>query len=140
MTPRPLYRWRSFWLGVLVLAFLGWAWARARSHEDIVSLRPGTKALYTFASSAGYFRCGSTTLHARGPHSAPAFDHFSGPSEDISPWFPSLFTYNHTADKFYAVTFYAIAHWLLFLTFFLPWTAFLAWRGRRMKKLNPASA
>ncbi|HEY1122473.1 MAG TPA: hypothetical protein VGE67_12765 [Haloferula sp.] len=23
---RPIYRWKSFWLGLLVLAFLSWAW------------------------------------------------------------------------------------------------------------------
>jgi len=27
MKPRPIYRWKSFWLGVLVLVSLGWAWA-----------------------------------------------------------------------------------------------------------------
>jgi hypothetical protein len=26
MPPRPLYRWKSFWLGVFVLGFLAWAW------------------------------------------------------------------------------------------------------------------
>ena len=26
MTPRPLIKWKSFWLGILVLGFLGWAW------------------------------------------------------------------------------------------------------------------
>lgn len=26
MKARPVWRWKSFWLGVLVLCFLGWAW------------------------------------------------------------------------------------------------------------------
>ena len=26
MKPRPFYRWKSFWLGLCVLVFLGWAW------------------------------------------------------------------------------------------------------------------
>jgi hypothetical protein len=26
MTPRPLYQWKCFWLGIFMLIFLGWAW------------------------------------------------------------------------------------------------------------------
>jgi hypothetical protein len=26
MTPRPIYRWKSLWLGFFVLGFLSWAW------------------------------------------------------------------------------------------------------------------
>jgi hypothetical protein len=26
MTPRPIYRWKSFWLGLFVACFLAWAW------------------------------------------------------------------------------------------------------------------
>jgi len=26
MKPRPFYRWKSFWLGLCVLVFSGWAW------------------------------------------------------------------------------------------------------------------
>lgn len=26
MSPRPLYRWKSFWFGLLVSSFMGWAW------------------------------------------------------------------------------------------------------------------
>ena len=29
MKPRPFYRWKSFWLGLCVLVFLGWAWERS---------------------------------------------------------------------------------------------------------------
>ena len=34
MRRRPFYRWKSFWLGVVVLCFLGWAWARSLSRTE----------------------------------------------------------------------------------------------------------
>jgi len=34
MSPRPLHRWKSFWLGLLVLIFLGWAWLRSMSYHE----------------------------------------------------------------------------------------------------------
>ena len=37
MRPRPLYKWKSFWLGILVLGFMGWAWARSTARMDGVS-------------------------------------------------------------------------------------------------------
>ena len=140
MTPRPIHHWKTFWLGLLILAFLTWSWSRSRSHEDIVSLRPGTKAWYTFASSAGCFRCSSTTLHAPGPHSAPFFDHFSGPNEDTSPWFLPPFTGSHFEDKFSTVTFYAIAHWLIVLTFLLISSTLLLWRRKKIDHLTEATS
>ena len=33
MTPRPFYRWKSFWLGLCVLVFLGWAWRDSLSRR-----------------------------------------------------------------------------------------------------------
>jgi hypothetical protein len=38
MTPRPLHKWKSFWLGILVLGFLGWAWMRGRDHCDTMTV------------------------------------------------------------------------------------------------------
>lgn len=38
MTPRPIYRWKSFWLGVCVLGFLGWAWERSNRLEESLSV------------------------------------------------------------------------------------------------------
>ena len=36
MTPRPFYRWKSFWFGLLVLVFLGWVWADSQRHGAVV--------------------------------------------------------------------------------------------------------
>jgi len=32
VSPKPLHRWKSFWFGILVLAFLGWAWVVSIDH------------------------------------------------------------------------------------------------------------
>jgi hypothetical protein len=37
MHPRPIYRWTSFWLGVLILLLLGWAWARSMAWSSEAS-------------------------------------------------------------------------------------------------------
>ena len=36
---RPLYRWKSFWFGVLVIAFLGWASWHSTSHHARLRIR-----------------------------------------------------------------------------------------------------
>ena len=34
-TSRPLYRWKTFWLGLLVLIFLGWAWHASKDRFTV---------------------------------------------------------------------------------------------------------
>jgi hypothetical protein len=41
MIPRPIYRWKSFWFGVLVVGFLGWAWVRSLNHFDTMKVWVG---------------------------------------------------------------------------------------------------
>ena len=36
MIPRPIHRWNSFWLGLLALSFLGWAWTRPVIHGSLL--------------------------------------------------------------------------------------------------------
>jgi hypothetical protein len=42
MAPRRLIRWKSFWLGILVLGFLAFGWVRSHYVIDI-ALMPGRK-------------------------------------------------------------------------------------------------
>lgn len=39
ITPRPLHRWKSLWLGILVLISLLWAWRESVCWETTVSYR-----------------------------------------------------------------------------------------------------
>src|SRR6218665_3773821 len=47
MSQRPIYRWKSFWLGMVVLCFLGWAWARSMKRMDAVRWRYVEGASYS---------------------------------------------------------------------------------------------
>ena len=38
MNRRPVWRWKGFWLGLCVLAFFGWAWARSMGRNEAVSI------------------------------------------------------------------------------------------------------
>ncbi len=43
---RQLYRWKSFWFGMLVIAFLGWAWARSTWHRGSYTRVEATSISY----------------------------------------------------------------------------------------------
>ena len=38
MTPRPFYRWKSFWFGILVLGFIGWAWRDCSRNKSYITM------------------------------------------------------------------------------------------------------
>ena len=38
MSPRPIYRWKSFWLGVWVLGFVGWAWWDSMHFQTMLTM------------------------------------------------------------------------------------------------------
>ncbi|MCW1926398.1 hypothetical protein OKA05_27855 [Luteolibacter arcticus] len=132
MTPRPIYRWKSFWLGIILLAFLGWAWGRSMSRMDIVGwvYRGGTQGV--FARSLG----GLVELQVSGPHYSispvtPMFQVYTYPHKPPAGWFPGAVTCQpFGAHGGWTVT---VAHWLLILLYLVPSSAFLAWRWRRMK-------
>ena len=139
MPPRPIHLWKSFWLGILVLIFLGWAWVRSMSHMDIAAW------IYTSGTQGIFVRSTDARLHwfATGPgHSiSPTTPHFqvytygSGPAEN---WFPRFITFEPFEDKG-GWTLY-LAHWFIILLFLIPWTAFLIWRWQRMKRHVAGSA
>ena len=151
---RPIHRWPSFWLGVLVLIFLSWAWIRSITRDDLVRYRPGSDHS-SFASpttepwyilrSAGGFAWWETRRDSFGTATAPRFEHHSETSARTVS-FPAPY-------KRYSVTFLArgggspssfsstaIAYWLIILLFTIAWTALLTWRWRRMKRLIAESA
>jgi hypothetical protein len=124
MTPRPLYRWKSFWLGVVVLVFLGWAWVRSVQHRDAVTLYfPSAQHSLTLASRAGSCTVIWEDLPTAGV-TWPAFTTISKPMRS-GTWFQE------------AVGIYdwrwAVAYWFLILLFLGPWLGVLFWRVRRRK-------
>ena len=117
MLPRPVHRWKSFWLGILALAFLGWSWGISKWADD--SFTVGTpKGSCCVGHWAGYLCFG----YEQGS-SHPGFG-FETSHHDITydpDWFDGPFLLGDGVFR--------VAHWFLILLFLLPWISLLTWRG-----------
>jgi hypothetical protein len=141
MPPRPLHRWKSFWLGVLVLVFLGWSWIASMRHVDVLYLNSGvgsTMFLHrhfgTFVLTAGH-TLGWVEVKWDTSRISPLASHWSHQIITLTPketWFARAVEVKRSSGRFEIY----LAHWMLILLFVLPWAAFLAWRVRRMKWLK----
>lgn len=131
---RPLYRWKSFGLGVLFLAFLGWGWVRSMSWIDGVFWLTRHSIIVTagHATGAMFF----TWDHSRPPSTVRMIQWIHEPtSRSPDPWFPKAMNLE-TYDRQLQIS---IAHWFLMVVFLLPWSGWLAWRRRRMRRLAKTS-
>lgn len=129
MKPRPFHRWKSLWFGVLVLAFLGWAWIRSMGHRDEISWA------FPPARVAGALQSNGRVMLLRFsevPGVPLGIRHETAVIQRGADWFPPARVANEFGGR---VTRIEIPHWLLILLFLIPWTAFLLWRGRRLKRL-----
>jgi hypothetical protein len=133
MTPRPIYRWKSFWLGVLVLGFLGWAWVRSMDHRDAFDFGVGAD-MWQIDSNFGTI---SASRHAQlGPGRGIDFLGFtSEPGGGYMREFPRAFEHV-TLENFPRSKWWTVADWFVILLFLVPWVLFLAWRWWRMKRLT----
>jgi hypothetical protein len=136
MSPRPIQRWKSVWLGLLVLIFLGWAWLRSMSyHEGIrwfnwdwgVMIGQGPEGVGLYAGDRPTFL--SEGLHL---WNLPVHD-------PAAEWFGRPFLYDSwPAFQIHGNAVLAsslqLAHWFLILLFLVPWAGFLIWRIRRMRR------
>jgi hypothetical protein len=121
---RPLYQWKSFWLGIAVLGLLVVCWLRSTTHKE------GFACCYQDSSVSVEQKGGYVTLMWGKPNVAWRFrahsQPFSGPLVLGRAW--SSVTAPGTGSWLF------IAHWFLFLLFLLPWSAFLALRWMRQKR------
>jgi hypothetical protein len=152
MTPRPFHRWKSFWLGILIACFLGWAWWDSLRFESSVTWHRFT---VTNASGAIFIVYGSQDTAspelswARSDPNTFIYITLSafvppgllrGGDEDpgnlwaaaVSSESPAV--YHEVAIE--GMRFQPRGDWLILLAFVLPWSGFLIWRGRRMKRLS----
>jgi hypothetical protein len=158
MTPRRLIRWKSLWLGILVLGFLGWAWRDSFYKVASVSVRAGGVSsadgglVFAYSPSTAYaWRTSygpSPFLHPTwGMFQAPAFVRGQGgmsinrdefyPALKAAPNFSAycrLVMINQPIGHWIAY----LPHWFLMLLFLIPWALCLAWRWRRQRILTKA--
>jgi len=137
MKPRPFYRWKSFWLGVFVLVFLGWSWARSMKHlEGVYWARP------QFGLGLSHGVCAVTVSFADGDPSrwARLAPKTGVQSRRILPDMPIKWDDYRAVRGFSAAvngvqsSGVKLAHWFLILLFFVPWSAWLFFHWKREQK------
>lgn len=123
---RPLYRWKSFWLGLFVLVFLGWAWARSMHYKESVSFVDGGRGIVA-SHSPGTIEVLSAEvdpflpeglLSSKSPVKASRRDKV----------FPAAVSLDYYGAE--------VAHWVLIILFLVPWSGGLAWHWRRQRILT----
>jgi hypothetical protein len=135
MKPRPINRWKSFWLGVLILVFLGWAWARSGHQMDYLQaprffLRQASGELTAFLwnddSTGGRWMVSSDPI-----------------SYGVGDGVPRAFRWDRVSDYDLFTKIdkdlgrrCVVSHWFLMLLFLVPWVGFLVWRVRKQRQLN----
>ena len=135
MTPRPLHRSKTLWLGILILTSLLWIWMRGRDYYDHLDYRLGSATWYGFGTSCSYVSWGSNTYISI----PPATNHLRWGSSDFKdprPFPPPWEIHVAEPTPGTASSRYSVAHWLLILLFLLTWSTFLAWRWRRIRRLT----
>jgi len=135
MTPRPIYRWKSFWLGVLVLVFLTSAWVRAMEGNYA-----GTVTTPKFEVGVGHYE-GRVSFYRNVCSQRWGIDAEAYPLESTVVWFPSpwdveatgrLVLPNSVIQSPHAHA--RFAHWFLMLIFLAVWLAWLAGKWRLEQK------
>ena len=121
MPLRPLlHRWKSFWLGLFVAAFLGWAWWDSHHYYSAVTWIGKGIAW----NADGKIGCSLVVQSLGVPN---GFATTRMPFGSI--WLEGIFAKFKT---------YSLPHWILFASFLFLWTIFLVWRWRRQQQLTKA--
>lgn len=131
MPPRPFHRWKSFWLGLLVLTFLGWAWVRSMHRIDDSTYKASTSST-SWGACTGF---GTVLLGWVHDPFAPDGLRFSSSRANVergSTWFPEAILLEGGSDEGWQNL--SIAHWFLISLFLVLWAGFLVWRVRRMRR------
>ena len=128
MPPRPLHRWKSFWLGILILSFLGWAWTDSMRQESILFWAAPSRVALSATQTSGVIGISWTFT------TPPVTQHFHYRRQPISvrerhTWFPKGLAYENDGYASYA----GFAHWFLIILFLSPWCTFIAWKSRRQR-------
>ena len=134
---RPLHRWKSFWFGLLVLAFLGWAWVWSIGYRVEVSWHRAPKGIIAAGLEDGQLSFRWLPDHPTVPPEF-AIERMALPQGET--WFPPA-TWMIAGEldglgEVGQVTLIRIPHWFLLLGFLVPWAGFLVWRVRRVRRVK----
>lgn len=129
MHPRPFYRWKSFWFGVLVLLFLAGGWWLSLSHTHLMRLDWTVGNCVIATHEQGFFRINLSTDDLSGLFSKPrfhagGFEHWERTEQSTA--------FSYSSDQVWTKA--SVAHWFLILLFLVPWSGWLARRWRKQKR------
>lgn len=130
MTPRPPYKWKSFWFGLLVLAFMGLACWDSQRWMRAVLFVSGKEGV-TLVRDAGH----TYAEWGRVPsHFPQGWEFFLRPaSNEEVDWRQAAAIARQSGRRLIRVADAAI-----FFPFLFAWLAWLLWRWRRQKRLAGA--
>jgi hypothetical protein len=145
-SPRPIHRWKSFWIGILALTFLGWAWVRSMTVREVARWH-GPSQEVAIVHEAGVVSidiCGSS-----GPPGPSSFEWQRSDTLMDGSWVDGEFQPRpgsrfpkpiHPRYFEYGSGYgFGLAHWLLILLFIAPWLAFLIARKRHIQHATEIS-
>jgi hypothetical protein len=125
MSPRPLYRWKSFWIGLFILAFLAWAWVGSMKRALIIT--PWDQSRVSMTSISGRFEI--WLMNANLLRDTRGIQGYR-PDPKSLHWF-AVPVRVETAPVGRSVS---VAYWLVSLLFFGSWASFITWRWRRQRQ------
>lgn len=158
MRPLPLHRSLVFWSGLLIFAFILWAWVESMKHHSSWTRyrRPDAWQIANHGSALSFKKArlvpfeGTSVLVVRDgpPRWARVTEH---PADRHGKrWFPSAIQWKG-ADRYYEPfdhrylmwarpSSMAIAHWVVLLVYLPLWLGLSIWRARRIAMLRASIA
>lgn len=133
---RPIYRWKSFWFGFLVVLLLPFSWERSMHRIDLFTWALGTTGrgyvrvleFYQCHGSVGFFGGTAGRAQPQGFH----FDSVELAEEQKrESWFPPPISFRTQAGLAAEVAF-----WVLLSVFLAAWFAWIVWRRRKIRQLS----
>jgi len=118
MTPRPLYKWKSFWLGLFVACFLAWAWWDSYRVGSIAQVGWDSR-MFMFANCEGE----AFVTFKRYPGSQLEINGTREEAEVVSEL--------RSEEWFMGVSLCRIRDALVFFSFVGLWGGWLFWRWKR---------
>ena len=127
MKPRPIHRWKSFWLGLSVVLFLAWAWLDSYHGLSECFLKLGNREAQ-FSRAKGvtyvYLRQGDTYLTSLPP------GEFQLETSRLPAYWPNIWEW---LEK-YGAPQARIPDAPIFYSYLGLWSGLLAWHRRRMRR------
>jgi hypothetical protein len=124
--PRRVHRWKSFWFGILILGFLGWAWIMSNQpfQQGFTVQIPGRHWMFCTNTEGG------VCMHRVEIENPAALVVSSGRGSTIpAQWFPGF-----QRPKIGPHSGLTIPHWAFFYAFAFLWGTALACRWLRRWK------